>query len=193
MRKQIFDPYREFCLEILKKNINDIDIASIQISKYINQKINNHLKLKKIQSSPILQKIIKKNKDILPEPVIKYSNSNHIKINKTIIKVYDMNTAIWIAIMLSQWRYHRNKNELDQDDFFAVAKNKIRKYSWIGLQEQTKIIEKLKEDKIIEIKKTVNPDHTYYKFNLENLTKKIEENKADKNLSIESKKGDKNE
>ena len=104
--------------------------------------------------------------DFLGEPCI--------QCNKSLIKIYDLQTALWFGDVFSRWNYF-DKEHKTSDGYFCVEQNKIFESTQISRKQQTKIIKQLSDDGVINIKRKGIPAKNWYKINFVKLIEKINE------------------
>jgi len=124
--------------------------------------------------------------------IMDFYSMPHLRVSKTIKDMYDIETALWIADISSRWNYFRKKNKLDKNNFFFITKDEIKESTGVKFNKQTKITQKLKEDKIIEVEKRGLPARNWYKINLKKLiqltgdfiNKQLDEKQVPSQLSV---------
>jgi hypothetical protein len=109
--------------------------------------------------------------------IMDFYSDDHLRVNKSILSMYGIDIALWIADISSRWNYFRKRNTLDEEGFFFTTQREIRESSGLNFNKQTEIIKKLSEDKIIEIKRKGLPKTNHYKINILQLIKLINQSK----------------
>jgi len=96
-------------------------------------------------------------------------------VDKAIRMIYDIYTALWLAEIFSRWTYLGNKNKLTKDGYFVFPQTAMQLATGIKPGKQTSIINQLKKDGIISVKRIGIPPRNYYKINLSNLAQMIDD------------------
>ena len=109
--------------------------------------------------------------------IMNFLGAPHLRLNKDIINIFGIDTALWIADIFSRWNHFR-KNKRLIDNYFFVTQEEIRKTTKLNLNKQSVIIRILAEKKIIKVKKQGIPAKNWYKFNITNLCQQIEDLKS---------------
>lgn len=116
-------------------------------------------------------------KQSIDQLVMNFYSDDHLRINKNILSIYGIDIALWIADLSSRWNSFRKTNKLDKNGFFFMRQTEIRESSGLNFNKQTEIIKKLSEDNIIEVVRKGLPKKNYYKINILQLIKLINESK----------------
>lgn len=107
-----------------------------------------------------------KEQESLNHDILYFFTRPHWRINKTIHKKYGMPTALWLAEILSRWYYWLDKGKLDKEGYFYITQEKIKEATGLGRTTQHKIIKRLQELKIIEVKRVGLPGRNWYKIDM---------------------------
>lgn len=102
------------------------------------------------------------------------SQQYYFQISKPLVATLGLDTAVWIADMISKMDYFEDKGMLDEEGYFFSNQEEIEKTTSITYHRQTIVIQKLKELKIVETKRKGIPARMYYKLNYKNLIKTMD-------------------
>jgi hypothetical protein len=114
------------------------------------------------------------------------ASTAYLTVNKHLISIYGLESAILLADLISKEEYFFNRNELKNEFFFNTNDdiNNSTSLSYYQIQKSVKI---LKDDNIIETKVKGIPAKTYYKINHNNIIK-VFQNKFSNIQNLEIKK-----
>ena len=98
------------------------------------------------------------------------NTEGYIIVNKTLIKAFGLNEAILIGELCAEYSYWEKQGKLEDDMFFSSHKN-IEENTGLNEYTQRKILTKLAEQGIIEIKRKGVPATNYYKIIYEQIFK----------------------
>lgn len=132
--------------------------------------------------------IKEKNIDI-DDAIFKFFGEPHLRLNKTVIKIYGIDVALWLADIISRWNYFRTKNKL-KDGYFFITQQEIKESTELKFNNQTNIIKQLTDDGILEIKRKGIPPKNWYKINIRKLAIKTASSFRALNLKDNSFKND---
>jgi len=116
--------------------------------------------------------------DAVAEQKIAYffagSWNTHLRLSDVLIQKYGLETAAWVAAVLSRWRYYNKLDKLDKDGYVYITQDEIRNRTTISPRRQSPITGPLKKDGMLLIKRKGTPPTYWYKFDLDTLLKHIE-------------------
>ncbi len=98
------------------------------------------------------------------------ASTAYLTVNKHLISIYGLESAILLADLISKEEYFFNRNEL-KDNFFFNTNNDICNSTSLSYYQIQKGVKVLKDSNIIETKIKGIPAKTYYKINHENIIK----------------------
>lgn len=107
--------------------------------------------------------------DNISAKITSYFTSPHLRVNKLTIDHYGLDTALWIADVLSRWNYFRENEKLDKRGFFYITKETIRKSTELKYNNQTIITKRLARDGVIQVEKRGLPARNHYKIDIDIL------------------------
>ena len=114
------------------------------------------------------------------------SSTAYLTVNKHLISIYGLESAVILADLISKEEYFNNKNELIDGYFFNTGEN-ISNDTSLSYYQIQKGLKVLKKDNIIETKVKGIPAKTYYKINHDNIIK-VFKNKFSNIQNLEVKK-----
>jgi len=83
---------------------------------------------------------------------------------------YGVDIALWISFMSTCWYEYRRRNWIDFRGFFSINKQQIKSVTHLKYNKQTQIVQKLVEDKILEVEKRGIPARNHYRINFPKLS-----------------------
>lgn len=90
-------------------------------------------------------------------------------VNKAVSKKLGIETAVYLADLVSKYEYFENRNQLDSDGYFFNEKKNIEFDTTLTPYKQDLALEKLVELEIIHTKKAGIPPKLFYKINFKKL------------------------
>ena len=99
------------------------------------------------------------------------SNDGFIVINKSLIKLIGLNSAILIGELISEYNYYEKEKKLIDNTWFYSTTPNIEENTGLSRYQQDEAIKKLQKEKIIDIKIMGMPSKRYFKINYENIEK----------------------
>lgn len=110
---------------------------------------------------------------IKSKDIIRLMSGPYLMVNKEFLKKLGINEAIWLSDMISKYRYFKKKKMIDKQGYFYNTQQNIETDTGLNKYHQKIIIKKLKEMKIIKVKKIGLPAKNYYKINIGKLIKTL--------------------
>lgn len=104
-------------------------------------------------------------KNIAVTKATSYFNSSYLQSNYLTIKQYGLETAGFIGCLYSWWNTYRKKGKLTYDGFFFQTQKRIKDLIGVSRSKQKTIVDLLKKDGVLEIKKMGTPQKIYYRLN----------------------------
>ena len=99
-----------------------------------------------------------------------FASDGFITINKLLIKVFDLETAVFISELFSMYD---NEDIVCEDDWLYVTAEYIENDTGLTRYAQDKCIDKLEKMNILYVKKEGMPLRRYFKINSDELLDKI--------------------
>ena len=86
------------------------------------------------------------------------------QVNIKLIKIYGINTALFISHIVSKYNYFKKNNMINEEGYFYNIKDQIEEETSLTSTVQYRITKKLIENKILKVKKRGLPAKNYYKI-----------------------------
>jgi len=101
---------------------------------------------------------------------------NYITINRNLIKILGINTALYLSELIAKYNYFE-KNNMLEDDLFYLKVDDVEKAILLSKFEQRKAREQLQNLNLIDYIKKGIPSKYFYKINFKNIFNLIEQEK----------------
>lgn len=98
------------------------------------------------------------------------STNGYITVNKTLIKLFGLNSAVMLGELCSEFVYWQDKGNLIEGSFYSTREN-IEENTGLNEYRQRKALSDLTEQGIVSIVKRGMPAVNYYEINFEQLFK----------------------
>lgn len=96
-------------------------------------------------------------------------------LNKAFVREYGIDAALLIADLSTKQEYFAEKGMLDEHGYFFNEKKDIENDTSLSLHRQSNAVEILKKIRVLFINKKGTPSRLYYRVEVSNLNKRINE------------------
>lgn len=97
-------------------------------------------------------------------------NSGYITVNKQLIKKLGLNEAVFIGELCAEYNYWETQDKLIEGKWFYSTRENIENNTSLSGHTQRKVIEKLQEERILEVQKKGLPAKNYYCIDFDKIS-----------------------